>query len=177
MRLWGMKLRIALMVAVMAGIALLMPAAHADGGPKIITGWMPYWITSQSKPAGISSAVANADVLKDVSPFWFSAVAGGPAGVTVKFNPNFASAEANSTWAVSQLRGVGLAILPSIADGSGKGRMAATLADPAKRAQHVADIVNLVTSRGYDGIDLDYETFAFTDCFTCARQALIRNNS
>ena len=163
MRLWGMKLRIALTVAVMAGTALLMPVAHADGGPKIITGWMPYWITSQSKPAGIASAVTNADVLKDVSPFWFSAVAGGPAGVTVKFNPNFGSAEANSAWAVGQLRGAGLAILPSIADGSGKGRMAATLADPAKRAQHVADIVNLVTSRGYDGIDLDYETFAFTD--------------
>ncbi|MDD2817907.1 MAG: glycosyl hydrolase family 18 protein [Candidatus Nanopelagicales bacterium] len=158
-----MKLRIVVMGAVMAGSALLMPAAQADGGPKIITGWMPYWMTSQSKPAGITSAVTNADVLKDVSPFWFSAVAGGPAGVTVKFNPNFGSAEANATWAVGQLRGAGLAILPSIADGSGKGRMAATLADPAKRAQHVADIVNLVTSRGYDGIDLDYETFAFTD--------------
>jgi spore germination protein YaaH len=162
-RMSRMKLRIALVALAIAGSSLLMPTAHADGGPKIITGWMPYWITSQSKPAGITSAVTNADLLKDVSPFWFSAVAGGPAGVTVKFNPNFGSAEANSAWAVGQLRGAGLAILPSIADGSGKGRMAATLADPAKRAIHIADIVNLVTSRGYDGIDLDYETFAFTD--------------
>lgn len=162
-RMSGMKIRIALVALAIAGSSSLMQVAHADGGPKIITGWMPYWITSQSKPAGITSAVTNADLLKDVSPFWFSAVAGGPAGVTVKFNPNFGSAEANSAWAVGQLRGAGLAILPSIADGSGKGRMAATLADPAKRAVHVADIVNLVTSRGYDGIDLDYETFAFTD--------------
>lgn len=143
--------------------ALVMPAAHAEGGPKIISGWMPYWMTSPSNPSGITNAVANADVLKDVSPFWFSAVSGGAAGVTVKFNPNFGGAESNSAWAVAQLRATGLAILPSIADGSGKAKMAATLADPTRRAAHVSDIVNLVTSRGFDGIDLDYEQFAFAD--------------
>ena len=56
-----------------------------------------------------------------------------------------------------------ITVLPAIADGSGKGRMASTLADPALRAQHVADIVALVVANGYDGIDLDYEVFAFSD--------------
>ena len=116
------KTRVALIGLAIMSSALVMPAAHADGGPKIITGWMPYWMTSPAKPAGITNAVANADVLKDVSPFWFSAVSGGAAGVTVKFNPNFGGAEANSAWAVAQLRGAGLAILPSIADGSGKAK-------------------------------------------------------
>ena len=157
------KTRVALIALAIMSSALVMPAAHADGGPKIITGWMPYWMTSPAKPAGITNAVANADVLKDVSPFWFSAVSGGAAGVTVKFNPNFGGAEANAAWSVAQLRGAGLAILPSIADGSGKAKMAATLADPVRRTAHVSDIVNLVTSRGYDGIDLDYEQFAFAD--------------
>jgi len=157
------KTRVALIAVAIMSSALVMPAAHADGGPKIITGWMPYWMTSPAKPAGITNAVANADVLKDVSPFWFSAVSGGAAGVTVKFNPNFGGAEANAAWSVAQLRGAGLAILPSIADGSGKAKMAATLADPVRRTAHVSDIVNLVTSRGYDGIDLDYEQFAFAD--------------
>ena len=157
------KTRVALIGLAIMSSALVMPAAHADGGPKIITGWMPYWMTSPAKPAGITNAVANADVLKDVSPFWFSAVSGGAAGVTVKFNPNFGGAEANAAWSVAQLRGAGLAILPSIADGSGKAKMAATLADPVRRTAHVSDIVNLVTSRGYDGIDLDYEQFAFAD--------------
>ena len=155
--------RIAIVAGVLGASALLMPAAQAQGGPKIVSGWMPYWMTSPSAPQAVTNAVANADILSDVSPFWFSAVAGGPAGVKVVFNPNFAQAEANSAWAVAQLRAVGLPILPSIADGSGTGRIAATLADPAKRAQHVADIVNLVTTRGYDGIDLDYEQFAFAD--------------
>ncbi|MFA7323454.1 MAG: glycosyl hydrolase family 18 protein, partial [Candidatus Nanopelagicales bacterium] len=142
---------------------LVMPAAQAQTGPKIVSGWMPYWMTSPGKPAGVTNAVANADVVKDVSPFWFSAVAGGPAGVNVVFNPNFGGAEANAAWTVGQLRSAGLAILPSIADGSGKGTMARTLADPAKRAVHVADIANMVAARGFDGIDLDYEQFAFAD--------------
>lgn len=136
--------------------------AQADSA-RIASGWMPYWMTSTTRPAGINTAVANADVLSEVSPFWYSAVAGGPNGVTVKFNTSFTNAAANQAWAMQQLRGAGLSVLPAIADGSGKGRMAATLADPAKRAGHIADIVALVTSNGYDGIDLDYEVFAFTD--------------
>jgi len=155
--------RVAVLGCALLATGLAMPAAQAQGGPKIVSGWMPYWMTSPSAPQGVTNAVANADILTDVSPFWFSAVAGGPAGVKVVFNPNFGQAEANSAWAVAQLRAAGLSILPSIADGAGTGRMAATLADPAKRAQHVADIVGMVTSRGFDGVDLDYEQFAFAD--------------
>ena len=155
--------RVAILAGVLAASALVMPTAQAQGSPKIVSGWLPYWMTSPSAPQGVANAVANADIITDVSPFWFSTVAGGPAGVKVVFNPNFGQAEANSAWAVGQLRAAGLPILPSIADGAGTGRVAATLADPAKRSQHVADIVNLVTTRGYDGIDLDYEQFAFAD--------------
>ena len=37
------------------------------------------------------------------------------------------------------------------------------LANTTSRTQHVQNIVNLVMSNGFDGIDLDYEGFAFTD--------------
>ncbi|MCX6432738.1 MAG: glycosyl hydrolase family 18 protein [Actinobacteria bacterium] len=140
-------------------------AAHADGPvPKrVASGWLPYWMTTPSRPAGVTSAVQNADLFTDVSPFWYSATSAPGGGVQVKFNPNFSNAAANASWAMGQLKGAGLTVLPSIADGSGKGRMAKTLADPALRGQHVADIVSTVVNNGYDGIDLDYETFAFTD--------------
>jgi len=142
-----------------------VPPAQADGpGPKrIVSGWIPYWMASPNHPEGINSAVQNADLFTDVSPFWFSATANAGGGVKVGFNPNYGNGAANSAWAMQQLKGAGLVVLPSIADGSGKRRMASTLADPGLRAQHVADIVNLVVSNGYDGIDLDYETFAFSD--------------
>lgn len=151
-------------VLLMTGIAAV-PTAQADGpAPKrVASGWLPYWMTSPGRPDGVNSAVQNADLFTDVSPFWYSATAKAGGGVQVRLNPNFSNGAANVAWAMTQLRGAGLTVLPAIADGSGKGRMASTLADPALRAQHVADIVTLVVSNGYDGIDLDYEVFAFSD--------------
>lgn len=156
----------ALLSAVLVATTLLIPGtAEAEGAPpkRIVSGWMPYWMTSPARPAGVNSAVQNADLYTDVSPFWFSATSKAGGGVQVQFNPNFTNSAANSAWAMSQLKGAGLTVLPSIADGSGRGRMAATLADPGLRTAHVNDIVNLVQTSGYDGIDLDYETFAFSD--------------
>ena len=149
-------------LGVLFGLLVGAPAARAET-PKIATGWLPYWMTSPARPAGINSAVANADLLSEVSPFWYSAMRGGAAGVQPKVNPNFTNADANMAWSMAQLRGAGLRVVPAIADSSGKGAMAAVLADPAKRTAHVADLVNLVVSNGYDGLDLDYETFAFSD--------------
>ncbi len=120
-------------------------------------------MSSQGKPQGINTAIANSDLFVDVSPFWYSATKGGPNGVKVGFNSNYGSASANSVWALNQLRAAGIPVIPSIADASGKNTMANLLADPARRSAHVAEIVNIVMSNNYDGIDLDYETFAFTD--------------
>ena len=149
-------------LGLLAGGLGIAPAAHAET-TKIATGWLPYWMTSPSRPAAVNSAVANADLLSEVSPFWYSAMQGGPAGVQIKVNPNFSNASTNMAWSLAQLRGAGLRIVPAIADSTGKGKMAAVLADPAKRSAHVADLVNMVTSNSYDGVDLDYETFAFSD--------------
>lgn len=153
----------------MAGALLLsvIPAqpATAEGPPpaRVVSGWIPYWMSSPAKPQGILSATANADLFTDVSPFWYSALAAPGGNVRLAINPNFSGGQSSVSWAMGQLRSAGLVVLPAIADGSGKGRMASVLADPAKRTAHVADIVNLVMSQGFDGIDLDYEVFAFSD--------------
>lgn len=160
------RMSIALLSAALVATTLVIPAtADADGAPpkRIVSGWIPYWMTSQARPEGVNSAVQNADLFTDVSPFWFSATSKPGGGIQLKFNPNFTNSAANAAWAMGQLKGAGLTVLPSIADGSGKGQMAAALADPAQRTAHVNDIVNLVQNSGYDGIDLDYEQFAFND--------------
>ena len=156
---------ILLSVAIAAAAIVVPQAAQADGpAPKrIASGWLPYWMTSPAHPEGINSAVQNADLFTDVSPFWYSATAKPGGGVQVRFNANFTNGAANAAWSMGQLKGAGLTVLPAIADASGKGRMAATLADAGQRTQHVSDIVALVMANGYDGIDLDYETFAFSD--------------
>ncbi|MGB4323744.1 MAG: glycosyl hydrolase family 18 protein [Candidatus Nanopelagicales bacterium] len=160
--------RLSIGASALLGISLvagaIAPAASADNPPsKIVSGWIPYWMSSQKIPTGINNAVANADLFTDVSPFWYSATKTSGGNVTVGFNKNYGSSAANSSWAVAQLRAAGIPVIPSIADASGAKTMAKVLADPAKRTAHVNDIVNIVMSNNYDGIDLDYEAFAFSD--------------
>ena len=151
-------------LSVCAGALTLAVAPAAQAAPKkIVTGWIPYWMATPGNPQGVNSAVANADLFAEVSPFIYSALAAGSKGVRVALNPNFSNGASNAAWATNALRGAGIPVIPSIADGSGKGVMARTLADPVKRTAHVQDIVSLVVNNGYDGIDLDYEIFAFTD--------------
>ena len=127
-----------------------------------MSGWIPWWMSSQDKPQGVINATANSDLFVEVSPFWYSATKSG-SDIQVDFNANYTNTAANSSWALAQLRAAGIPVLPSIADASGKKTMARLLADPVKRSAHVADIVNIVVSNNYDGIDLDYEKFAFSD--------------
>lgn len=162
-----LPLSIATIAALVAGLLIghvgVAPGAAANSPDRVMSGWMPYWMTSPARPSGIDSAVANADLFEDVSPFWYSATARKGGGVQVVLNPNFTNGDANVAWAMGRLREAGMVVLPAIADASGKGRMAATLADPALRGQHIADLVALVVNNGYDGLDLDYENFAFSD--------------
>lgn len=154
---------IAIALAALLGLSLTPPASADSPPSRILSGWIPYWMSTQGKPAGINTATANSDLFVDVSPFWYSATKGGPNGVKIGFNANFGNASANAAWALGQLRAAGIPVIPAIADASGKNTMANLLADPARRSAHVTDIVNLVMSNNYDGIDLDYETFAFSD--------------
>ena len=49
--------------------------------------------------------------------------------------------------------------MPSIQNaGFNREAVAAIIHDPARRAQHVQDLVALVTANGFDGLDLDYES-------------------
>ncbi len=137
----------------------LLPApAQASVAPlpprRIVTGWMPYWATASSA----SSVLSNADLFTDVSPFWYSAQRAGSSSVLAQQ----VSDSAKSTY-LPRLRSSGVKVLPTITDGMGTRQMAATLAGTSTRALLVRQIVGLVTANGYDGIDLDFEHFAFGD--------------
>ena len=138
-----------LIAGLLVGQGVAAGPVSANAPDRVLSGWMPYWMTSPARPTGVDSAVANADLFEDVSPFWYSATARKGGGVQVRLNPNFTNAESNVAWAMQRFREAGLVVLPAIADASGKGRMAATLADPSLRAQHVADLVALVMNNGY----------------------------
>ena len=54
-------------------------------------------------------------------------------------------------------------IIPTITDGTAKGVLAKLLASNSSRSNIISTIVALVNQYNYDGIDLDFENFAFLD--------------
>lgn len=139
-----------LAVALMATALAVAPAAEADTR-RIVGGWVPYWTTASS----VASFTANQEVFSDLSPFWHSAT--GDTTIIDQDSP------ADRSAVISAARAAGVPVVPAVTDGTPAGFMAALLADPTRRAKHVQALVDLAVSRGYDGIDLDYEGFAFRD--------------
>ena len=131
---------------------IVVAAPQAEAGPRrIVSGWIPYWSTA----ASVQSLQANADLFSDVSPFWHSSTS-----ETTVIDQETA---ADRGTVIAAARAAGIPVVPAVTDGTGSGYLAAVMADPARRAILVGTLVNLVMTRGYDGIDLDYEGFAYRD--------------
>ncbi len=139
-------------------VAALLPwqsDARATAPARFVTGWVPTWSGTAVTEGNRAVVGGSAGVFAEVSPFGFSAT--GPTTLVTS------GTEASVSAAVAALRGQGLPVVPSITDGTGRLVMLGILEDPATRGQHVQAITGLVVGRGFDGIDLDYEGFAFTD--------------
>ena len=132
------------------------PAAAAAAGPSLlaapahsVSGWVPYWGTESSRAA----IAAYPGTVGDVSPLFYGA---NDDGTLRLLGPQ---AQLNAT--VQAARTAGLPLIVGIFDSTAPGVMSGILADPAGRTAHVQQIVSLAVNNGYDGIDLDYEVFAF----------------
>ncbi|MEO8265639.1 MAG: glycosyl hydrolase family 18 protein [Ilumatobacteraceae bacterium] len=135
-------------------VATAMIALSACTPNGFISGWVPYWNAPQGRVAYTTPEATP--LFKDISPFFYSAQADGTIALVGS------ATQLKTTVDTAQVRGI--KVLPSITDGSGKWIMATViLANTTSRAQHVQNIVDLVMTKGFDGIDLDYEGFAFTD--------------
>ena len=163
--------RLATLIASALGAGLLAvavpasPATAADAPPRpIVTGW-GYFGSAAS--ASTRSAVANADLLGEVSPFWYVAQdAVSPTVAEAKPCSACSPYAANKAEVLADLRAAGVKVLPTITDGMTTGtsmQLAKVLDDPTRRAALVSSIVSLVQANDYDGIDLDFEDFAFSD--------------
>ena len=139
-----------------AGAALFVSSGDelAPVKPDIpLDAWVPYWALDAALP----EAAERVPSMREVSPFWFSAAAVDQIVV----DPN-ASIELTQQF-LESVRDLDVAVVPSIVDTLPAGEMAAILADPLTRAQHVDAIRRFVIDGGFDGVDIDYEQFAFAD--------------
>jgi spore germination protein YaaH/5-hydroxyisourate hydrolase-like protein (transthyretin family) len=137
------------------------PISAADNPPrKIMTGWVPYY----SMKTALPDVLNNIDLIKEVMPFWYTLKFDGKAKAAVITD---LYAPANPSVPISEplnaMRNAGLSIIPTITDGTSKLVLAGLLKNPTSRTQVVSAIMNLVRTNNYDGIDIDFEGFAFVD--------------
>jgi len=187
-----MKRRLGFTLSVFLLVTLItQPLQAVDKEPrKILSGWIPYYSVktvlplvrklpsatpnvagqpsvcdaSQYGPAenqAIESSYlfTNKDLMKEVMPFWYSIKS--PTVIRddyVSGNPSWPIADT-----VCLMRRAGLQVIPTMTDGTAKLVLSEYLANPATRTTIVKTIVDLVMKNNFDGIDLDYEGFAFVD--------------
>ena len=115
----------------------------------------------------LPAALNNTDLIKEVMPFWYTlkySAKSKKSSITDLYtpaNPSIPMAEP-----LAALRSANLQIIPTITDGTEKDVLAGLLKVPASRTQVVSTIMNLVRTNNFDGIDIDFEGFAFVDSNT-----------
>jgi len=131
-------------------------SAQADNPPrKILTGWNTYY----GSVAGYASVLANADLMQEITPFWYTLT--DQNTITDLYTASKLTVPIQQQ--IDSLTAANLQLLPTITDGTNKGVLAGLLANSAARANIERAILNLVMSNKYAGIDLDFENFAFVD--------------
>lgn len=178
-------------LALLMIISLVPPALAADNQPrKIVSGWIPYYsvktvmpfikklptlpppapnspVTCEANEYSVediallnsSYLFTNKDLMKEVMPFWYTLKS--PTQIRDDYST------ANPSWPIADticlMRKSGLKLIPTITDGTDKLVLSGYLAKPELRTAIVKSIIDLVNKYSFDGIDLDFEGFAFVD--------------
>ena len=148
------------LIAVFIALSVFTLPAIADNPQprKIYSGWIPYYGMKNSLP----TALNNADLIKEVMPFWYMLKASnGVPNIVDLYSQNNTGVE--MSYPLKALQQAGFKIIPTITDGTDKGVLAGLISTEPGRTQLVQSIVNLVNKTAFDGIDLDWEGFAFVD--------------
>ncbi|NOK59543.1 MAG: glycoside hydrolase [Chloroflexi bacterium AL-W] len=126
------------------------PVTELDGQnlhPKTgryIAAWLPDSFGSINR----ESFEANADILDEVSPFWYSPDASGNL---------LHGSDARDETLLELARSKGVLMIPSIHNVLNTDPVSVILQNPEVRSRHVQNIVDEVLTYNYDGIDIDYE--------------------
>lgn len=153
----GLVVGASVLVLALAGVGAAATRNESPPPPPPIDipidAWAPYW----ALPDAQQTLATNGRMLRQVSPFWYSTHDATTISVDGGLSPE------TTDEFISTARDAGAKVVPSIVDAMPAGGMAALLADPTSRATHVAAIADLAAANGFDGIDIDYEQFAFAD--------------
>jgi spore germination protein YaaH len=114
---------------------------------RYIAAWLPESVDSINR----QSFEANADILDEISPFWYATNARGAI---------LRDGAARDKTLVELAHSKNVLVIPTIHNivcGSCPDPVPTILNNPDRRSQHVRNIVDEVLANDYDGIDIDYE--------------------
>jgi len=188
------KFRILTLTLLSTALTFSLSAYGVDNQPRrIVTGWIPYYsvktvipyikklptsvVATPGAPVSCepseyspednaalnaSYLYTNKDLMREVMPFWYTLKS--PTLIRDDYTTG------NPSWPMADtlclMRKTGLKIIPTMTDGTGELDLAGYLAKAETRTTIVKSIVDLVNKNGFDGIDLDFEGFAFVDANT-----------
>ncbi len=124
-----------------------------DPGPFNVHAWVPPWNIENA----LDELEPRANMFHQISPFWYEVT-----GVST-IQPYANTPEEETDEFVSKARTRGIPLVGSLYDRTAPGVMAALLADPESRAAHIDAIVAFAAEHDFQGIDVNYENFAFND--------------
>lgn len=133
--------------------------AALENSNKKVIGFIP----ATDKTRGMETVRSNPDVFSEISPVAYTLTANGD----VILDPAGGAALVDDE-TIAYLRSQNIKIFPAIhnvVNGTWNGGNIVTniIKDSTKRTAHINNIVNLVVSKGYDGIDIDYENLNSAD--------------
>ena len=129
---------------------------------KIFSGWMTdystYGDTTKGQIQAMDYVVAHSEMFGQILPFWYTLTSA--TGIKDKY---VTQNSIDKSIPIATLQSLGIKVLPTITDGTAEGALSKIMGDDATRATLVKTITDLVMANNYDGIDLDFEGFAFVD--------------
>ena len=130
--------------------AVALVAFAAPGYAYRMTAWVPSW-----DPNAVTIMQMQAGNLQETNPGWYQVLADGSLALNYKAeDPTMRAAL------------TGTQLVPTVKNNNGgrfNGPLVATIvADPALREKHAETLAQLVVTKGYDGIDIDYEAVPAT---------------
>lgn len=117
---------------------------------RSVAGWLPYWYQA----SGFASVQAYPEVFDQLSPFWYRLESNGAI-------EKFPFAEDPEI--IAFVRNKGIRLIPLISNEFNQELISNVINNLELRTQHIRNLVNLVQSKNYDGIDLNYENLRRED--------------
>lgn len=161
----------AISAALATAVAFAFAAPAQAMTPRLITGpyvsgWFGYW-----EPDSVVQELADkgTSTVPEVNVFWWT-FASAERPLCTYNTDSTCSTTGETPWTNDHLdgqrrilQGAGIPVLGSIVDGSRAGALSAYLATDETRTAYADQIVDWTVKAGLDGIDLDWEKFAFAD--------------